>query len=235
MKYQSFLTTVVLLFITLSSFAQKKDEGDTAKIGNFTDKRDDKTYNWVRIGSQVWMSQNLAFKLKGGGYWSYNNNDGYVSRYGYLYAFVTAKTVCPKGWHLPSDDEWRQLTKFLGGEAVAGKKLKSTTGWTASDSAKATNESGFTAISAGYRDGYGTYSGLKEIGFWWTSTAAEHGVDYAWLRGMFFNNDYVSRFETFRPSGLSVRCVKNVIVKKGKKDDQEEPDEELEDIDKKDK
>jgi uncharacterized protein (TIGR02145 family) len=232
---------LVLLFlfsflITGSVLAQKNDdEGDSAKTGTFTDKRDDRTYNWVRIGSQVWMSQNLAFKLKGGGYWAYNNNTGYVNQYGYLYAFVTAKTVCPKGWHLPNDEEWRQLTKFLGGEAIAGKKLKSTSGWAFSDSTKATNESGFTALPGGYRDGYGTYSSLKEIGFWWTSSAADRGVDYAWLRGMFFNNDYVSRFETFRPSGLSVRCVQNVKVKKGKnKDQEEEPEEELENLDQKD-
>jgi len=229
LNFRPLILTVGIFMIALNSFAQKKDDTDSAKNGTFTDKRDDRSYNWVVIGKQTWMTQNLAFQPQGGGYWAYDNKNSNIPAYGYLYAFVIAKTVCPKGWHLPSDAEWRQLTKYLGGEAVAGKKMKSTDGWNKSES-KGTNESGFSALAGGYRDGYGTYSGLKEIGYWWTSSATEHSYDYAWLRGLYFDKAAVGRYETFRPSGLSVRCIKN-LTKQQLKEQEQEKEETIEPMD----
>ena len=219
MKFRFILTTIVFLIIALSSVAQKKeDPSDSAKSGTFTDKRDKKTYNWIKIGTQTWMVENLAYKPKGGGYWAYDHDNSNVPKYGYLYAFVIAKIACPKGWHLPSDEEWRDLTKSIGGETTAGKRMKSVSGWKVFDSVEATNESGFTGLPGGYRDGYGTFYGIREIGYWWTSTPTEHSYDYAWLRGLFFDKNVVGRYESFRPSGLSVRCVRNLSSKQQKQD-----------------
>jgi uncharacterized protein (TIGR02145 family) len=221
LNYRKYLTAVPFLLYGLGLFAQETDSvAKPQEPDYFTDKRDKKTYKTVVIGKQTWMAENLAFNPGGGGYWAYNNILGNVEKYGYLYAYAVAINVCPKGWHLPSDDEWRQLTKYLGGEGVAGAKLKSADGWLASDS-KGTDESGFSAIAGGYRDGYGTYNGLKEIGYWWTSTATARSVDYAWLRGLWFDKAAVGRFETFRPSGLSVRCIKNLTKQQLKELEQE--------------
>ena len=228
MKFKSIITTLVFLVITMISVAQEADSlSDSQEPDYITDKRDNNTYKTVKIGAQTWMAENLAFKPKGGGYWSYNFDNSLVEKYGYLYAFAVAKTVCPKGWHLPSDNEWRELTKNLGGEALAGKKMKSKTGWRASDSSKGTDESGFMAIPAGFRDGYGVFYSIKEVGYWWSSTASDHSVDFAWLRGMFYDRDYVGRYENWRPSGMSVRCIKNELKKNNQK---KEVDEELKDI-----
>jgi uncharacterized protein (TIGR02145 family) len=232
MNYKTFLISITLFFIAFSSFSQDKnatDEDSMVKSGTFTDKRDKKTYEWITIGSQTWMTQNLSYKPKSGGYWAYNHDDRNIDKYGYLYAYIIAKTACPKGWHLPSDDEWRALTKFLTGEKLAGIKMKSEKGWKRSDScSKATNESGFSALPGGYRDGYGTFYSINEIGYWWTSTASS-AIDYAWLRGLYYDRDYIGRYENWRPSGLSVRCVKNIESgKKGKKDT--EVEENIEDL-----
>lgn len=225
MKYKSLLISTLLFFLVFGSFAQEADSlSDTAKSGTFVDKRDKKTYEWIVIGKQTWMAENLAYKPKGGGYWEYNFSSTYVEKYGYLYAYIVAKNVCPKGWHLPSDDEWRILTKTLGGEIVAGTKMKSKTGWKYSDSTKNTDESGFNALPGGYRDGYGVFYSFKEIGYWWSSTSSS-SIDYAWLRGLFHDRSYVARFENWRPSGLSVRCVKNEI-----KGDKTNNDSEIEEI-----
>ena len=85
------------------------------------------------------MAENLAYKASSG-CWAYNNDQNNVAKYGYLYNWETAKVVCPAGWHLPTNDEWTTLENYLGGEAVAGNKLKSATGW------DGTNESGFSAF-----------------------------------------------------------------------------------------
>jgi uncharacterized protein (TIGR02145 family) len=115
MKNRSFLLTLAIVFIALSSLAQE--------AGTFTDPRDGKTYNTIKIGTQTWMAENLAYKA-GNGCWAYDDNPENVAKYGYLYYYETAKTVCPEGWHLPGDMEWNILVKYLGGDKVAGGKLK---------------------------------------------------------------------------------------------------------------
>ena len=107
----------------------------------FTDPRDGKKYKSAKIGKQTWMAQNL----------DYHGEDGYLGlcygdepkkkikkpenckKYGRLYDWNEAKKACPKGWHLPSDKEWQTLVDFAGGEKVAGKKLKSKSGWSEFD------------------------------------------------------------------------------------------------------
>ena len=108
--------------------------------GNFNDERDGKEYKWVKIGDQIWMAENLAFKIDTGGCWAYDNNKNYVSTYGYLYNWWTAKAAAPSGWHLPSDDEWTHLEDYLiengysydgviGNKGIA-KSLAMDNGWT---------------------------------------------------------------------------------------------------------
>ncbi len=80
----------------------------------FIDNRDGKTYPTVLIGDQTWLAKNLAYKPDSGKYWAWNNEERYVTQYGYLYTWETANNVCPTGWHLPGKDEFEILLNFLG-------------------------------------------------------------------------------------------------------------------------
>jgi len=151
---------------------------------------DGNTYNTVTIGDQTWMQENLRVtKLNDGtripcvtdeDTWLYTNEPGYgwydndASTYGELYgAFYNWYTVntgklCPVGWHVPTDAEWTTLTDFLGGEEIAGGKLKEagTEHWGVPNT-DATNESGFTALPGGYRSNGGQYYSIEWSGRWW--------------------------------------------------------------------
>jgi uncharacterized protein (TIGR02145 family) len=116
--------------------------------------------------------------------------------------------VCPTGWHLPSDAEWAQLIDFLGGEGVAGGKLKETgtAHWLISN-AGATNETGFTALPGGSRLNNGTFVYIGISGYWWSAT--ELNASNAWYRSMstYFSN--VDRHNLYKEWGFSVRCVRD--------------------------
>jgi uncharacterized protein (TIGR02145 family) len=116
--------------------------------------------------------------------------------------------ACPDGWHLPSDAEWTELTDYLGGESVAGGKLKETgtTHW-ASPNTGATNETGFTALPGGYRFNFGAFSNIGIYGFWWSAT--ESNATHAWYRDMFYGYCNVSRIDYNKEVGFSVRCLRD--------------------------
>src|SRR5574344_921488 len=115
--------------------------------GTFTDARDGNQYNWVKIGDQIWMAENLAYlpsvnmvadgsEDAAGSYYYVYGYDGTnvadakatanYTTYGVLYNWTAALTACPTGWHLPTDAEWTTLITFLGGENVASGKRKET-------------------------------------------------------------------------------------------------------------
>jgi uncharacterized protein (TIGR02145 family) len=202
MKNKNLLMTVAIFIIAFSTAAQEN--------GSFTDSRDGKVYKTIKIGTQTWMAENLAFKPDSGNYWAYNNDANNVSKYGYLYDWKTAITVCPTGWHLPTDDEWTILITYLGGEKVAGGKLKEidTTVWT-SPNKGATNESGFTALPGGNRNSKkGAFFGQGGNGFWWSAT--EYCPSYAWYREMNSYSNSVGRGNFFaETSGFYMRCVRD--------------------------
>ncbi|MFH0842171.1 MAG: fibrobacter succinogenes major paralogous domain-containing protein [Bacteroidota bacterium] len=116
--------------------------------------------------------------------------------------------VCPTGWHLPSDAEWTELTNYLGGESVAGGKLKEigTSHWN-SPNTGATNESGFTALPGGYRKLDGAFSNIGGTGYWPSTT--ENITFYNWSRSMYWDISDVYRSNGEKESGFSVRCVKD--------------------------
>jgi uncharacterized protein (TIGR02145 family) len=191
------------------------------------DSRDSQIYQYKTIGTQVWMTENLAYlpSVVGPGtgssstayYYVYGYNgtdvatakatDNY-STYGVLYNWTAAQSACPSGWHLPSDAEWTTLTTYLGGESVAGGKMKEagTAHWN-SPNTGATNESGFTALPGGYRTNTGAFSNLGINGFWWSST--ERGTPNAWYRRLHYHPSGVGRGTTDKESGFSVRCVRD--------------------------
>lgn len=116
--------------------------------------------------------------------------------------------VCPTGWHLPGDAEWKGLTDYLGEISEAGGKLKETglIHWT-SPNAGATNETGFTALPGGLRSYDGAFSSIGGSGRWWSAT--EFNVTSAWYRDVGCNNSDVNRNYGGKGLAFSVRCVRD--------------------------
>jgi uncharacterized protein (TIGR02145 family) len=200
---------------------------------NITDAENN-TYKTVYIGTQQWMAENLKVsKYNDGttipiisdnnqwsqltsGAWSYYNNDAANNaKYGKLYNWYALspttngdKNVCPTRWHVPTDAEWTVLTDYLGGEIVAGGKLKEvgTTSWN-SPNTDATNTSLFSALPGGSRDGKGFYHNIGSDGYWWSST--ENGSANIWDRILYNYVGNVYRNGDGKVAGLSVRCIKD--------------------------
>lgn len=183
----------------------------------------------VAIGSQVWMTENLSVDefrngdliphantreewLKAGAekqpaWCYYDNNPSNGEKYGKLYnwyAVIDPRGLAPKGWHIPSDNEWSMLIKLLGWNE-AGEKLKSTSGW--GKNGNGTNELGFLGLPSGLRSNQGVFLSKGEYGYWWSSTNASRGT--AWYRAPSCYANSVNRFWAFYELGLSVRCVKD--------------------------
>jgi len=194
----------------------------------FTDPRDEQTYETVQIGDQCWMAENLNIGIMINGSdnmnddgiiekYCYDNNTSDCEEYGGLYQWNEmmeytvlqgAQGICPNGWYIPSDDEWTTLTDFLGGESVAGGKMKEagTTHWFPPNTG-ATNESGFTALPGGYRDIVGNLCDLTYNALFWSSS--ENSSSHAWNRYLNYSGDAVHRYFSNKEHGFSVRCVQD--------------------------
>jgi len=188
----------------------KSDEENFNKEGKstFTDFRDNKVYYTVKIGDQIWMAENLAFKC-GSGCWSYENDESNANKYGYLYNWETANEVCPSGWRLPSDAEWKTLVNFLGGPEIAGWKLKENDllNWEQGNE-KATNESGFTALPAGfYKYFMNSFNALGINTSFWSST--KYSDNSALGHEMWCDSGTAFSNIGNEQLGLSVRCIRD--------------------------
>lgn len=185
---------------------------------------DGNTYNTVTIGDQIWLKENLQSLHYADGtgiteVWAYNDDENNVPIYGRLYTWDGAMNystiegtqgVCPDGWHVPTDNEWTDLGIFLGGDSVAGGKMKSvgTEYWQAPNTG-ATNESDFTALPAGeYDDTH--YWLLGEYAVLWSST--ETSTDKCLYRYLAFDDAELHTYNYYKNFRYSVRCVKNATV-----------------------
>ena len=176
-------------------------------FGSFTDPRDGTTYLTIDMSGQIWMAENLNYNTANS--WCYDDETFNCGIYGRLYNWEVAINSCPAGWHLPTETEWTAFTDYLGGsEFGAGGKMKATgtTLWN-SPNTGATNSSGFTALPGGGKDADGTFIQLHDGGFFWTST--EMGNTFAWYRGLGFDSPNVTRDNSIKTIGMSVRCVKD--------------------------
>lgn len=191
---------------------------------------DGNVYNTVSIGTQTWMAENLKVTTYNDGTsipnvtdateWSqlhetgalcdYENTPSYSETYGKLYNWYAVNTgkLCPTGWHVPTDAEWTTLINYLGGDDVAGGKLKETGimhwGW---GNNGATNETGFTALPSGYREFAGTFYSLTDYGCWWSAT--ERSAATAWHRSVSRSHTMVGSEGNIKETGLSIRCVRD--------------------------
>ena len=172
-------------------------------VTTFTDSRDGKTYKKVVIGGQTWMAENLNYPMESSV--CYENKTEYCATYGRLYNWSTAMEACPAGWHLPTDDEWKTLVKYAGGENTAGKKLKSTSDWI--DNGNGTDEYLFSALPGGGGNSGGYFDAAGYYGYWWSST--EGGAWSAWARLIFCSYENVGRYNGGKGALNSVRCVQD--------------------------
>jgi uncharacterized protein (TIGR02145 family) len=174
----------------------------------FTDPRDGKFYKTIKIDGQVWMAENLNYAAEGSK--CYNNEEANGAKYGRLYDWETAKKACPTGWHLPSNEEWDKLVDFVGGEKIAGKKLKSTSGWNyyKGKSGNGANEYGFSALPGGFGYSDGSFYCAGNLGIWWSAT--EYYAWNAWRRVMDYDSENVYRHDDGKATLYSVRCVQDL-------------------------
>jgi len=187
---------------------------------------DGNEYDTVVIGTQVWLAEDLKTtkynngisiplvtdntqwaSLSSAAFCWYDNNKNYKENYGALYNqwAVNVNFLCPLGYHVPDDEEWNTLIDYLGGEEIAGAKLKATgTQFWIDNNSQTTNESGFTAMPGGFRSpNDGTFASIGLWGSWWSTTPG-HRVDiYASWPGAYLKG--------LSPrSGFSVRCIKDI-------------------------
>ena len=222
----------------------KGGDGYTDSYGELT--YESKTYKTVKIGDQTWMAENLNFNAEGSK--CYENDPANCTKYGRLYDWATAmdldekcnksgckilysephKGICPSGWHIPSNEEWKKLVNFVG--INAGIELKATSGWDSpmvpnkhfgSCFGSCTDEFGFSALPGGYGGSNGNFGFVDFLGWWWSVT--EPSLTYAELdsrKNFNVNIAYAWNMRcsnaTLDPSGsenksnfYSVRCVQD--------------------------
>lgn len=202
---------------------------------SITDPRDGQVYNTVQIGNQVWFADNLRYSgsipevsssaawlaifsdnpnpTTGQPAWCYYLNDPSTDTiYGKLYNWYAAASggLCPSGWHIPTDAEWTILINHLGGEDVAGGKMKSIVGWSLSS---ATNESCFSMPFVGWRDVGGGFTSPQSTASLWSSTQyvqsqSTHSTG-AWSRSLYQQNTSITRYPSLKGGGFSCRCIQN--------------------------
>ena len=244
---------LVLLTATIGSCERDKEDS-TDDSGTFIDARDGQSYQWDRIGDQIWMAENLNASGYADGtaiplvanasdwyqmsefekaYCHYDNNTAYVSIYGALYTWNAAlniddrsmnnfsmiQGVCPTGWHMPSDTEWKELEKYLG----MSRAQADTTGWRGTDEGnklksidywgsynKGTNESGFNARPGGSRNGRGNFNNHGTFAYFWCTPDSSEGS--SWGRALIeFDSSIKRESVDYFPEkfAISVRCIKD--------------------------
>ena len=218
-----------------------KDEGGTAGEpcpGMPTVTYEGQEYNTVLIGAQCWLKENLNVGAMINGSqnqtnngtiekYCYDNDPSNCATYGGLYQWNEAmeysttpgvQGICPSGWHLPTDEEWKQLEGAVDSQYGypdpewddaglrgydAGLNLKATSGW--NSGGNGTDLYGFGALPGGGRSTNGSFGYLGYRGHWWSSCSGS----YAWVRGLYYGYDGSDRDDDDKASGRSVRCLQD--------------------------
>lgn len=193
---------------------------------------DNNIYETVKTGNRLWMAENLnTTRYRNGDLigtttpatldisnesspkyqWVYDSFENNANIYGRLYTgyvVTDSRGLCPTGWHVPSDAELAALITSLGGESIAGGKLKEagTLHWSSSDT-EATNESLFSLLPAGQREDAGVFRDIEVGSFLWSSTIFE--ITNGWYRHIQGGTNQVGRIGTEMGAGFSVRCIKD--------------------------
>jgi uncharacterized protein (TIGR02145 family) len=220
MKNQLILFAIFLIF-SVTSFGQRQGSAVTDIDGN--------VYHKVKIGSQVWMVENLKVShyrngdpipnikdstwdhLKAGAYCNYDNDTNHSAAYGCLYNWYAVndnRGLAPAGWHIPANAEWEELMSYLGGEALAGDQLKEKgrVHWE-EPGTDATNKSGFTALPGGFLQRSGVSYGMGFIGCWWSSSG--NYMTVAGSKNLPTGLNVLEWDYNYTKCGFAVRLIKN--------------------------
>ncbi|WP_321372036.1 FISUMP domain-containing protein [uncultured Draconibacterium sp.] len=187
---------------------------DSDTCGLFVDTRDTTAYKWIKLGEQVWMAENLSYKCDSG---FKQPEDPELSKiYGGYYNYETAKSNCPAGWHLPTDQEWEQLAEFISntkgpftknkdGWNNIGEFIKADYGW--EHEANGNDEFKFKGLPGGTTSlSSESYNMMGKMGLWWSATDTTE--NYAFSR-MVDESSFFRRAQTGKLNLINVRCVKN--------------------------
>lgn len=213
---------------TNSKSTKKEDPIKNKSTQNLNSGPDAQTA--AKIGTQLWSNKNLnvaSFKngdaipevstkeawinagKEGKPAWCYYNDDPKNGeKYGKLYnwyAVTDPRGLAPNGWHIPSDSDWPKLIDHLGGEDVAGTKMKSKDGW--QNNGNGNNESEFSGLPGGYRDYNGLFDANGFMGTWWSST--EENTTSAWFYDLNYSYEKAFRKLNLKIYGYSVRCLRD--------------------------
>ena len=212
--------SLLLIFISLTAVLKSKAQSTGSGLMDI----EGNTYKSILLGKQEWMMDNLKVTKYRNGQpiphiqdsivWNAWKNGAYVfykndTKHGILYNWMAvndSRGVCPTGWHVPSSFEWDTLAKFLGGNEVAGGKMKAKLHWETPNTS-ATNESSFHALPKGMYGVNGSFNNIGKNAYWWSSS--EHGVSSAWGREIGFNESALFAGHGDKRDGLSVRCIKD--------------------------
>lgn len=221
-KYFS-LFAVAVSTIWLSSSWQPNSEGIKVIYGEFIDTRDNHKYETIKIGDQEWFAENFAHlpfvcpsDSVNCGVWVYNFSGTDISdaketleykKFGGLYSWETAKALAPEGWHLPSDEEWKELERYLGiNESDINEKT-----WRGdkneANRLKVDGDIGLNVVFGGWMTDFGKFNFNGQHANFWCSTEFDEGRAYERLLGL--TNGKVGRDKGNKGCGFSVRYVKD--------------------------
>jgi len=203
---------------------------------------DNNQYTVIKIGNQYWFQQNLKTtkyrdgneiamgldenewkQTTSGAYAVYGNLSKNASTYGLLYNGYAVSTgkLCPKGWHIPTDEEWKELETFLGvgndeinrtgGRSTLAGLVKSPDNWRDNTLAME-NSSGFSVLPAGTRNDYGDFMVAGQFAGFWSSTPYETAENYLWYRHFYYNTSEFGRNYVIKNNGYSCRCLKDSVI-----------------------
>jgi uncharacterized protein (TIGR02145 family) len=203
----------IMLILPVMLFACKK-EADQPAGSDVLKDFEGHVYKTVAIGNQVWMGENLRTTRSANGSpitsYAPNNDEANVADHGRLYHWDDARAAVPAGWRLPARADWQTLFNFLGGDSIAGGKMKSLSMWGGTPFPGTTNSSGFSATGAGYRTiapsgGLFIFAFRAFCGFWSDQDAG--GLIYVPTFGSDRNN--ANTVAQSPLMGYSVRFIKN--------------------------
>ena len=194
-----------------SSSSMEKSSSSAAPsfvCGDSTMSRGGVEYATVEINHLCWTKKNLSFKPSASdGYLCYGGDEENCEKYGYLYDFETAKTLCPSGWRLPTQEDLQNLLDYSDDyEEFAGSYLKAAEGWEG-DPGNGNDELGFTALPGGSCNEEKSCSGLGTVGIWWTSTEKARTAQYV-LKLTGDEDAFYAESNMQKTYYGSVRCVR---------------------------
>ena len=196
------MRSISLIFLSALTFL-----GTTLTLSacseSFTDPRDDNTYNITKIGTQTWMAENLNYDAEGSV--CPDGDKRNCSKFGRLYTWEIARTVCPEGWRLPDSTDFATLIEQAGGIDNAGKALKSTSGWF--KKGNGSDDFGFEAYPAGFARSANKFDGIGGYAHFWSTSESPDGLAYYLLLDFSVFGAKIGAYG--KDEARSVRCIKD--------------------------